>query len=245
MQNLNPITSYPNRSSISSSMLGLKFDYVLAPSPNSKGNEVNKLNKLTKKSNLYFKLRVFGFYFLTSLSERKNTSANSYSPVLIHFLPHFYLNLSLLLTSHSQVKKLPKVTKATKMASKRKVHPSLTPSSSSSNQQDHHIDFFPPYEEVNLADLFNHVQLTDNDRIYIPSNPFNDDFIPFGSLSYLETNNIFHTPLSGYLSADEEENLLKNPPNSPEADHENLTPGISHLPILQSPNFSGPDSFAP
>lgn len=89
------------------------------------------------------------------------------------------------------------------------------------------------------------MQLTENDRIYIPTNPFNDDFIPFGSLSYLETNNIFHTPLSGHLSADEEENLVKNPPNSPEADLENLTSLTPFSPPMQSRTFSGPGNLTP
>lgn len=130
--------SYPSKSKSPNPSLGDKSVYKFTPPliatlPKHKGIQVNKLNMLERKSLLYYKLRVFGFYLLTSLSERKNPSANSYSPVLIHFLPLFYLYLSLLLTPHSQAKKFPNLSSTKKMTSNTKVHPSTTPSSSSPN----------------------------------------------------------------------------------------------------------------
>lgn len=46
-------------------------------------------------------------------------------------------------------------------------------------------------DEVNLANLFTSVNLTNSDRLYIPQDPFADPFIPFRSLEYLDANNIF------------------------------------------------------
>lgn len=38
--------------------------------------------------------------------------------------------------------------------------------------------------------------------IYIPSDPFSDPFIPFGSINYLELNNIFSSSNNSHESVD-------------------------------------------
>lgn len=105
------------------------------------------------------------------------------------------------------------------MAFQSRVHPTPSLPLSESNNLAHQINFFTPYEDVNLANLFTNVQITEDDRIFVPSDPFSDHFVPFGSLTYLEANNIFHSSLHNNESDKfEEELFLKNPPNSPEQD---------------------------
>lgn len=104
------------------------------------------------------------------------------------------------------------------MAFQSKVHPSSFPPLLETPPLEYQISFSPPYEDVNLANLFNNVQIFENDRIYVPSDPFSDPFIPFGSLSYLKTNNIFNSPTFQEKAIDNEESSLRNPPNSPEFD---------------------------
>lgn len=110
------------------------------------------------------------------------------------------------------------------------MHPTTITLFSKTENQDYQISFFPPYEEVNLSNLFHHMQILENDRIYVPSDPFNDPFIPFGSFSYLE-NNIFHNQNYEEHHIEEEEEILKNPQTLPGLSSKKFSPSYSTLSV--------------
>lgn len=107
-------------------------------------------------------------HLLTFLLRRSSSTENSLTSVPLHTHTRLYLYLSSFKGIISSLPIIPKRSITTKMAFHSKVHPSSTLPVSETNTQDHHISFFPPYEEVNLATLFNHVQITEHGRIYIP-----------------------------------------------------------------------------
>lgn len=139
--------------------------------------------------------------FLTIISQKKNKDTDNYltknSPLFYrNHIPFFRTTLSHI-TTNKKRKNPPQPpsliqTKSVKLATHS--HPHMI----------QHVIFFPPYEEVNIADHFVNVFLKETDRVYIPRDPF----IPFDSLSHLETNNIFHSP--SHFSAYEEP-TYKNP----------------------------------
>ena len=194
--------------------------YGTTPLSHDKGRNVNYYSKLSKTTSQNIIQRILQAYCLTYLAHIEKPTDNSIlTSVHLHFQSLLYLyHLSDKDIASSSLSSK-NYQKQTHMASQSRVHPTSSLPFSETNNPANQINFFPPYEEVNLANLFTNVQITDDDRIYIPSDPYKNYFIPFGSLSYLEENNMFHSSLHENDSDIFEESLfLKNPPNSPEKD---------------------------
>lgn len=71
--------------------------------------------------------------------------------------------------------------KKSHMASQNSIHPTFE----NAPTLDHDIFFLPPSEQVNLANLFTNVTITNTNRIHVLSDPLNDPFIPFGWVTKL------------------------------------------------------------
>lgn len=67
------------------------------------------------------------------------------------------------------------------MASQNSIHPTFD----NAPTLDHDNFFLPPSEQVNLANLFTNVTITNTNRIHVLSDPLNDPFIPFGWVTKL------------------------------------------------------------
>ena len=148
----------------------------------------------------------------------KNPTAHSPTSVHSHFLQLTYLYLSSSKCPLHNSLTPRHLSKKAKMAPQAKVHPTLSLPNREITPPEHQIAFFPPLEEVNLASLFTNVQITENDRIFVPSDPFSDHFSPFGSLTYFEANNPPHLTTYSTNFLEEEALFYKNPPNSPTLD---------------------------
>ena len=188
-------------------------NYNTTPSSHTKGSNVILYSKFSKKYPDFFFQTALTVFLLTCLARKRNWPANSLTPVHLNSPNFFYLYLIYLksLVLQNLISKTP--SKQTKMANKTKIHPSPSSALNGITSQNHQLDFFPPYEEVNLADLFNNVQISESDRLMVRNDPFNDFFIPFGSIPYFEPISTPHSPPFEVEPLLEEALLYKNPPN--------------------------------
>ena len=130
--------------------------------------------------------------------------------------PHLYLFIY-----HLTITQLPRRNKITSFQKMKKQN--LFPSQKSPSNKFNHKNSTQSWEssidtpqEVNIANLFQDTHMEENNRFYFPSDPFSDPFIPFGSLDYLELNNMFSsTNLSKNSSPLSDDSLGPNYPDSP------------------------------
>ena len=129
--------------------------------------------------------------------------------LFIYLITHSYLN-------HPFTKKSQKFTISNPLFSRKKTKMAsdLPPKNLQNGAlyftplQDHEIDIPNHFDSENsppLSSDFPKVHLCENDRLYIPSDPFDDPFIPFGSINYLEFNNIVS---SSHLSQESDQTSL-------------------------------------
>ena len=156
---------------LAASLAFIRF-YETTPLSHTKGNSVKSYSKFSKTASQNISQRILRAYYLTYLAHNENTTDNfTLTSVHLHFKSLFYLYLTSNKVYVPPSLSSKKFQKQTQMSFQSRVHPTPSLPPSESNNLAHQINFFTPYEDVNLANLFTNVQITEDDRIFVPSDP--------------------------------------------------------------------------